>query len=66
MPRWTLSSEAAGQDGHLDTLISTLGQLVVELLTFVFKRDIRTDAQTHAKFNIDGVFILKFNMIYNR
>ena len=34
-----------------------LGFLVVELLTFVFKRDIRTDAwthaQTHAKFNID-------------
>ena len=30
-------SEAADQDGRFDTLISSLGQLVVELLIFVFK-----------------------------
>ena len=40
-----------------DTLISALGQLVVEVLTFVFKHDRQmngwTNECTHAKFNID-------------
>ena len=34
---YLILSEAADQDGRFDTLISSLGQLVVELLTFVFK-----------------------------
>ena len=46
-------SEAADQDGNFDTLIFSLGQLVDELLTFVFKCDIQMDARKHAKFNID-------------
>ena len=50
-------SEAADQDGNFDTLIPSLGQLVVVLLTFVFKLNIQTDERTdkriHAKFNID-------------
>ena len=35
------------QEGHLDTMISTLGQLVVDLLTFVLKGDICTDRWTN-------------------
>ena len=50
-------SEAADQDGNFDTLIPSLGQLVVALLTFVFKLNIQTDERTdermHTKFNID-------------
>ena len=68
MLRALLSSTCGGQgqdqDGRFDTLISSLGQLVVELLSFVFttnifvlKRDIRTNGLTngctHAKFNIE-------------
>ena len=45
---YLILSEAADQDGRFDTLISSLGQLVVELLTFVLKCDIRTSKRTNA------------------
>ena len=44
---YLILSEAADQDGRFDTLISSLGQLVVELLSFVFKHDRQTDKQTN-------------------
>ena len=36
---YLILSEAADQDGRFDILISSLGQLVIELLTFIFKHN---------------------------
>ena len=48
---WAPCPEAEDQDGRFDTLISSLGQRVVELLTFIFKlfsngTSARTNAHT--------------------
>ena len=56
-PLYNILYEKASQDGCFDTLISSLGLLVVELFTFAFKCDGQTyewmDEGMHAKFNID-------------